>query len=184
MTTKLKCSRCGCKKEVSDDWSFSQCPDCLAKQRTKTAIENMNKPVPFNPEPAPEVNPFISFSEYRNFFLEATWKQYNEARLKHIQDRKLSEVPEERHQLIPAYDEECIEVRKMLMYLIPKDALKIGIHFSDCGLCRRWFVIYKEDHIRFGVNLWADSEPVTKEEQANNERDRYYNEILRQELNR
>ena len=145
-----------------------QCPDCVAKQRQKTALERINKPISpleLNPEPPSEINQFLSFTEYRNHFPDATFQQYQEERLRFIERKKIENILTERHETIPIYSEECRAVREMLMQIRAKDSLIVGIHLSNCQLCRKWWVIYKEDHplLRVGFNLWGGDEEPSKE---------------------
>jgi hypothetical protein len=177
----ILCNKCHKTVEVSDVWKFKQCSNCLAKQREKEALKPKSS---FSPE-VKQPSSFMSFEDYRKHWKNASWKQFMEEKARFDENKRLEKIAVEKHEQVPIYDESCRITREMLMGVRVKDSLTVGIHFSDCGLCRRWYATYREEHPPLrGFNLWADSEPVTKEEQANNERDKSYNEILRQELNR
>ena len=68
------CTRCYCKKDVSDSWRFSNCPDCLEKKKLRRREQK--------PKVQPELKalriPFMSFQDYKRHFPNATFEQYRE----------------------------------------------------------------------------------------------------------
>ena len=70
---QIICTRCACRKDVSDTWRFSNCPDCLAKKRLRRREQKPQELKPIS-------IPFMSYEDYKRHFPQATFKKYVEAK--------------------------------------------------------------------------------------------------------